>query len=89
MNALAIITICDHLTASDLEREATRLAREGVEVRRYRAGDVDEERVQILYIPRTNRAGVAWGADARWTDATGPRDALERFLGAHGKQMID
>ena len=26
-----------------------------------------------------DRAGIAWGADASWTDATSPEDALERF----------
>ena len=33
----------------------------------------------LLWIPAQNRAGIAWGADASWTDATSPEDALERF----------
>ena len=37
----------------------------------------------------TDRAGIAWGGDAVWTDCASPEDAIERYLGIDDKAMID
>jgi len=36
--------------------------------------------IEIVFFPETNRAGVAAGSDAEWTDASSAADALRRFL---------
>ena len=36
--------------------------------------------IEIVFFPETNRAGVAAGSDAQWTDASSAADALRRFL---------
>jgi len=38
------------------------------------------ERIKILWIPSIGRCGLSWGADAEWTDARTPEEALSRFL---------
>ncbi len=42
--------------------------------------DDDAERVQVIYCPRIGRGAVAWGADADWSDADGPRDLVTRVI---------
>lgn len=37
------------------------------------------ERGEMLYIVDLGRAGIAWGADADWTDADSAADALRRY----------
>lgn len=34
----------------------------------------------VLFAPDAGRAGVAFGADAQWTDAASAEDAVERFF---------
>lgn len=53
-----------------------------------RAGAYNEEALEILYFPESGRAGVAWGADAQWTDADSADDALEHYFGVDDKDMI-
>ena len=36
--------------------------------------------VDILYVPSADRAGVAWGGDAVWFDATSIEDAYAQFF---------
>lgn len=36
--------------------------------------------IEIVFFPETQRAGLASGADADWTDASSAADALERYL---------
>lgn len=43
----------------------------------------------ILFLPDEQRAGIAHGADADWTDATGIEDAFERYFGIAGKEMVN
>ena len=52
----------------------------GPNMERWTAGLPNEERLEILWLPDQQRAGVAWGSDAQWTDACSPKDALLRFL---------
>lgn len=52
------------------------------------AGAHNEEGVAVLYLPASGRAGVAWGAGADWTDADDAQDALERYFGVDGKEMV-
>ncbi len=42
---------------------------------------------QMIWHAESGRAGIEFGADASWTDATSPEDAAERFFGINGKQM--
>ena len=41
---------------------------------------VGAEAIEIVFCPATNRAGVAAGSDAQWTDASSAADALRRYL---------
>jgi hypothetical protein len=41
---------------------------------------VGADLIEIVFFPATNRAGVAAGSDAEWTDASSAADALRRFL---------
>lgn len=40
----------------------------------------NEPPIRLLWSPCNNRAGLSWGADADWTDATSPEDAVRRYL---------
>jgi hypothetical protein len=42
--------------------------------------DDKPEAAQVLFIPSIGRAGVAWGADAQWTDALTLEEAISRFI---------
>lgn len=53
----------------------------------WRAGAYNQEALEILWLPTIHRAGIAWGADAVWTDAKSAKDALERYFGVNGKDM--
>ncbi len=47
----------------------------------YRSSEtVGADAIEIIFFPETNRAGVASGSDAQWTDASSAADALRRFL---------
>lgn len=47
----------------------------------YRSSEtVGANAVEIIYWPELDRAGVAAGSDAQWTDASSAADALRRFL---------
>ena len=66
------------LKSSDLRKEArsTRNFRQC-----YRSSEnVGADPIEIVFVPETNRAGVAAGSDAQWTDASSAADALRRFL---------
>lgn len=41
---------------------------------------VGNDMIEILFSPEVNRAGVAAGSDAQWTDASSAADALRRYL---------
>jgi hypothetical protein len=52
-----------------------------VEYECYRSSEtVGADAIEIVFLPETNRAGVAAGSDAQWTDASSAADALRRFL---------
>ena len=79
-----------HLSASDLQEEARLADRLGNDYECYIAVvENSPENVQMFWLSGANRAGIAWGADAVWTDADSPEDALERFLGIGGKEIIN
>lgn len=44
---------------------------------------------QMIWHSEAGRAGIAWGADASWTDAVSPEDAAERFFGLNDKEMVN
>lgn len=50
-------------------------------------GSANVEKAQVAFFPSTNRAGISWGADADWTDASSIEDAVERYLGINEKYM--
>ena len=70
----------EDLSSIDLRKEATA----GRECDCYRsdvkvssnAADV----IEIVYFPEADRAGLAAGSDAQWTDASSAADALRRFM---------
>ena len=41
---------------------------------------VGVDAIEIVFCSATNRAGVAAGSDAQWTDASSAADALRRYL---------
>ena len=52
-----------------------------VEYECYRSSEtVGADAIEIIFLPAVNRAGVAAGSDAQWTDASSAADALRRFL---------
>jgi hypothetical protein len=77
--------------ALDLREEAKNafLREDETEVHYLVATAYNSEAVQVLYCPRSGRAGVGWGADAVWTDADSAEDALERYFGVDGKEMCN
>lgn len=81
----------DRLSATDLIREMARQQADGVDCEIALAhidGDQSES-AQVLFFPAIGRGGVAWGADALWTDAHSVEDVLDRFTGAGGKGMCE
>lgn len=42
--------------------------------------DDKPEAAEVLFFPMIQRAGIAWGADAQWTDALTLEEAIYRFL---------
>lgn len=73
----------------DLRHEADELNQKqvGWEYARYLI-DGEATAVDVLFVPSADRAGVAWGADADWTDASSLDDAIERYFGIDGKEMV-
>lgn len=56
-------------------------SRTHVEYECYRSSEtVGADTIEIVFLPEINRAGVAAGSDAQWTDASSAADALRRFL---------
>lgn len=55
----------------------------------WRASDHSGGGIDIVWYPDVCRAGIAWGADAQWTDADSVDDALRRFFGVNGKEMVN
>lgn len=70
----------------DLRRVASDVDATGSPWTGLRASAYNEQSVEVLYCD--GRAGVAWGADVIWTDASSPDDALRRFFGVDGLEMI-
>lgn len=55
----------------------------------WEAAAFNQESIIILYLPYCGRAGIAWGADASWTDCNSAQDALERYFGINGKEICN
>ena len=79
----------DALTACDLRKEARSDIPSAGKAVAYRVtvareGEPEDsqeaEAAEMLWYPEIGRGGVAWGADATWTDADGPEDCAERVL---------
>jgi hypothetical protein len=73
----------DDLTATDLRLEADDILARGEGPVQYAAVEVEghAEKIAVLYAPELGRAGLAWGADADWTDCDSLEDAIRRYLG--------
>jgi len=70
------LTKVDKLSSLDLRKEATKHhTAEMWQTNWYNAAQLE-----LLWLPATKRAGIAWGAEADWTDASSPEDALQRFF---------
>ena len=77
-------------SATDLRQEIQHvLDREDEPWELWRAGASNEESILVLWCPDLGRAGLAWGADAEWTDADSVDDALQRYFGVDGKAMAN
>lgn len=67
------------ITATDLKAEIANMTSEhpGIEIETANVivGD-SAERAQVIFIPAFGRAGIAWGADAEWTDASSLQQAV-------------
>ncbi len=44
------------------------------------ASEEQAERGCLIFSPEFRRGGLAWGADAQWTDACDAEDVLRRWL---------
>jgi len=53
----------------------------------WQARAYNQETIEVLWCPKLQLAGIAWGADAQWTDAESVDDALKRFFSVDGKEM--
>lgn len=74
------------ISATDLHDEAQELIAQGTQgVEAYilhlwtPEGKMYPEGAEVLFVSY-GRAGIAWGADAQWTDARSPEDAAERWI---------
>jgi hypothetical protein len=75
----------ENMAALDLQAEYKALQEAGrrPEVYRVRVCDVGimlPEAGWLLWLPDDQRGGVAWGADAIWTDADSPDDCAVRVI---------
>ena len=52
------------------------------------AHDANSQLIEILYMPSEHRAGIAYGGPAEWTDADSIEDALDRYFGVDGKEIV-
>lgn len=59
-----------------IEIEESEMAAEAAHVQ---IGDCAET-ADVVYFPDAGRGGVAWGADATWTDAADIQDTVRRVL---------
>lgn len=78
----------DQISSTSLQNEIETNPGESFECYRFRVEGTAEVG-SLIYAE--GRAGIAWGADPQWTDASGAEDAMERFLGLGlgGKEMCN
>lgn len=77
------VTECtpDEISATDLRGGIAQAAANGDRSEAARVTvDGHAEVIEVLYLPATQRAGLAWGADADWTDAESLEEGVQRFL---------
>lgn len=71
-------------------RDVEQLQRDGESFELYRVASNDvAETGYVVYAPQAGRAGVAWGSESQWTDCSSAEDAVERFLGLDGKELVN
>lgn len=76
--------------ALDLRKEIEALTRANTDVVCYQisfrdeAGAVHPEVGEMVWVPANQRAGIAWGAGADWTDAESPEAAVRAFITGEG-----
>lgn len=87
MNEITSVRPVERLTATDLQALFDAQQKLGVDGEAYVVEiEGSAESMQVLVVPSVGRAGVAWGADAVWTDiqategAAAAREAVERYL---------
>ncbi len=89
IQTLTPICEIEDITPIDLRAEAQQCETDNEPWEAWTAGAYNSEGITILWIPGAQRAGLAWGADAQWTDADSVEDALQRFFGVDDKEMIN
>lgn len=68
--------LMEEIPALDLRREAARAKEAGEPWQYFNVAYSDHpEQARVLILPAAGRAGVAWGADAQWTDLKAGEDA--------------
>lgn len=70
----------EDLTSRDLREEALALADTEAEAYRVHFADGGETAELVWYGSPIFRGGLAWGADAEWTGAADPVDAVRRVI---------
>ena len=76
------------LSAIDLCKEIADLVAQGESFETAKLEfDGKGEWAQVLYIPSINRGGIACGAGADWSDASGMDDLIERYCEIDDKFM--
>lgn len=79
-NDIQTLTQVDELSSIDLREEAELCKDIGFPAECWVAGAYNEPSIEILWLPSYDRAGVAWGGDAVWIDASSVEDALQRYF---------
>lgn len=83
-----VITPVQSVSYIDLAEETEKATVNGETVELFRVeivnedGYVDPVAGAMAWFPASGRAGLAWGGDADWVDATSPENAIANFAAA-------
>jgi hypothetical protein len=70
----------EDINATDLRQECKEAETAGEPLAPYRLWKQESaECAWMVFFPGASRAGISWGADAQWTDAKSPEEAVRRW----------
>lgn len=82
--------LLEEIPVTDLRREAARAKEAGESWEYFNVVYADRaEQARVLILPAAGRAGVAWGADAQWTDLKAGEDAEALALALRDEAQAD